>query len=291
MFNVRFTNSKGISLKMGHVSTPFQILSLEGIDGISVDISTSQGAQQVGCSVDHQTLGARRIGLIGKIVNFSPAQLAQIAQIFLPMSTLRLTFEEAYWIDCVISESPVFSYDLKTVTFSVSLLAPSPYWKAVKINSYQLGGLTGGFTFPVNFSQRNPHSFGKRAALLYLNCKNRGNAVTDYMARIRCSSGEAAGVILVNAQTQQFLEISTGLVAGDVLEIYQENGILRATKTSAGMVTDVFADLNEDSDLFYMNVGDNVLRADVIEGEALLEVTIRFYDAVSGVRYGISGLQ
>ena len=285
MYNIRFENAAGKSLQMGHEKSAYKLTNVSGIDGIEVDITTSQGFDQIGVSIGSMVVEERKIGLIGRIDNFSPSQLSRISEMFLPLSGVRMFFNEKYWIDVVIEESPVFSYDLKTAKFSVSLLAPYPFWKSVKKNFYRLGGLSGGFNFPVSYNV--PHNFATFPEILFTNCKNNGNTKVDFKATITAFSGTADGVRLVNAANQKYLVVNTEITAADTVEIYRENNILRVSKTTGGVTTDIFSSFDEDSTLFYMDVGDNVIRADVTGGDAVLVASIEFYDTVSGVRYGI----
>lgn len=284
MFDLRVV-SGNTSLKMGHRQSVYKITTLTGIDGIPVSVVTSQGFEQVGESVDSMSVGSRQIGLICRIDNFTGEQLQALNTAFLPMTTVRLYFEEKYWIDAVIKEAPVFTYSLRTVLFAVQLLAPYPYWKSVKEHYYKLGGSTGGFNFPVSYD--TPHNFEQFNETLFLNCVNRGNTRVDYSAEIRCTSGQAANITLTNAGNQKFIAVKTTLTAADTVRIFRENNILRVTKETAGQTSDIFSALDEDSNLFFMDVGDNVIRADKESGDGRLAVVIRFCDTVVGVRYGI----
>ena len=109
----------------------------------------------------------------------------------------------------------------------------------------------------------------------------------DYSAEIRCTSGQAANITLTNAGNQKFIAVKTTLTAADTVRIFRENNILRVTKETAGQTSDIFSALDEDSNLFFMDVGDNVIRADKESGDGRLVVVIRFCDTVVGVRYGI----
>ncbi len=272
-------------MSMGHKQSEYKIIQASGFDGISIDVGTSQGFDQIGVTIDTMSVSERKLGIIGKIENFTAVQLQAILSMFAPMANMRLYFEEKYWIDVIVTETPVFDFKLRKVTFSIQFMAPYPYFKSVSQNYYKLGGVRGGFTFPVSYHE--PHTFGTRAAILFLNCFNAGNTKVDYIAELLCTSGSFTGVMLRNATNGKFMHIRTVFDAGDTVRIFRENNILRATKTSAGITTDVFADLDEDSDLFYVEIGDNVIKADTDSGTGTLEVAIRFYDTVTGVTYGI----
>ena len=53
------------------------------------------------------------------------------------------------------------------------------------------------------------------------------------------------------------------------------------------MESDIFSALDEDSNLDYMDVGDNVIRAEKESGDGSPVVSIRFYDTLTGVHYGL----
>lgn len=285
MYNLRFKDSNGNELLMGHQQSPYVIKELTGIDGIEVDVTTSQGFGQIGESVDNMSVGRRDIGIIGVIYNFMPAQQKALNYMFSPRTQVRLYFEERYWIDAVIKSAPAYAPYLKAVSFAVSLTAAYPYWKSVKSNYYKLGGTMGGFNFPVSYN--TPHNFALFNENLLINCINNGNTEVDYIAEIQCESGSVTNITLTNAENQKFIRVNTTVTASDVVRIFRENNILRVTKTTNGIENDIFASLDEDSDLDFMEVGDNVIRADAESGDGKPIVTVSFYDTVTGVYYGI----
>lgn len=288
MYNLRFVktvNNKELTLSMGHKNTDYKITSTSGFDSIAVDVGTSQGFDQIGVTIDTMSVSERMLGLIGRIDNFTASHTQAIVSMFSPMTYLRLYFEEKYWIDVVVTETPIFTYSLRSVTFAIHFLAPYPYFKSVEGNYYKLGGVRGGFTFPVCYT--GVHTFGLQQEILFVNCYNSGNTKVDYIAELLCASGTFTGVMLKSATNGKFMHITTEFESGDVVRIFRENNILRATKTHMGIVSDVFSDVDEDSDLFFVEIGDNVIKATPDSGNGKLEVAIRFYDTVTGVTYGI----
>lgn len=285
MYNLRFEDGEGNELRMGHLQSPYVIKELTGIDGIEVDVTTSQGFGQIGESVDNMSVGRRDIGIIGVIYNFDPAQQKALNYMFSPRTQVRMYFEDKYWIDTVIKSAPAYAYNLKAVSFAISLTAAYPYWKSVKSNYFKLGGKFGGFNFPVSYD--TPHNFALFNDDLFINCVNNGNTEVDYIAEIRCESGTITNITLTNAENQKFIRVKTTITASDVVRIFRENNILRVTKTTNGIENDIFSDLDEDSDLDFMDVGDNVIRAEAESGDGKPIVAVSFYDTVTGVYYGI----
>lgn len=285
MFDLRFVNKENNELRLGHLKSDYVIKSLSGADGVEVDLATSQGFEQIGESLDAMSVGKRQIGITGRIDNFKPSQLRALDFMFAPRTQLRMFFEDKYWIDAAVKSAPVYSYEGCTVRFAISLLAPYPYWKSVASSYYKLNGLIGGFNFPVSYDR--PHNFALFNDSLFINCVNRGNTEVDYIAEIRCLSGSVTNVRLTNAENQKFIRVKTTITAEDTVRIFRENNILRVTKTTGGIESDIFSLLDEDSDLDYMDIGDNVIRADKEGGDGVPVVTVKFYDTVTGVYYGI----
>lgn len=108
----------------------------------------------------------------------------------------------------------------------------------------------------------------------------------DYIAEIRCLSGSVTNVRLTNAENQKFIRVKTTITAEDTVRISGKT-ISSVTKTTRGIESDIFSLLDEDSDLDYMDTGDNVIRADKEGGDGVPVVTVKFYDTVTGVYYGI----
>lgn len=285
MFDLRFTDRENRELRMGHLKSDYVIKTLSGIDGMEVDISTSQGFEQTGESLDAMSVGKRQIGITGRIDNFKPSQLRALDFMFAPKTQVRMFFEDKYWIETAVKSAPVYSYEGCTVRFAISLLAPYPYWKSVKASYYKLNGLVGGFNFPVSYN--GPHNFALFNDSLFINCRNLGNTAADYIAEISCLSGSVTNIKLTNAENQRFIRVKTTITAEDIVRIFRENNILRVTKTTRGIESDIFSLLDEDSNLDYMNVGDNIIRADKESGDGTPVVAISFYDTVTGVHYGV----
>ena len=84
--------------------------------------------------------------------------------------------------------------------------------------------------------------------------------------------------------SQRVEHILTTLTPGQVIEIYRTTTDKLAVKrTEDGTEENIFALLDEDSDLLELAPGDNLLKATADSGETSLQVTVRFYPMVSGI--------
>ncbi|MPN45739.1 hypothetical protein SDC9_193309 [bioreactor metagenome] len=101
------------------------------------------------------------------------------------------------------------------------------------------------------------------------------------------ANASLSNITVTNAQTQEFIRINTDMEGGDYIYMYRENNQLRCVRERNGITADIFSAVDEDTDLFFMNVGDNVIRAEAETGNANLVVYVKFYDTRSGVFYGM----
>ena len=283
MYPLKYVSDSGVTIQLGR-GTPYRVTKVEGLNGVETKIETSQGFEQVGETIDTLTTGGNTIKVNGKINPFTSDLGNAMTDAILPMSTGRLYIDDKYWIDVAVKNAPAIAQALRSATYSFRLYAPYPYWKSVQKNTYQLGGSIGGFRFPVNYS--TPHHFGQRSSALFLNCINNGNVKTDFILTLYAKA-TLSNITITNAQTQEYIGINTEMQGGDYVYMYRENNQLRCVRERNNVETDIFSTVDEDTDLFFMNVGDNVLRAEAETGGNNLVVQVDFYNTKSGVFYGV----
>ena len=167
------------------------------------------------------------------------------------------------------------------VRLEMMLFCPKPFWYSLTAASYTLGGFTAAFRFPVNYAQ--PHRFGIRQPNTFVNCRNSGALPVPFTATLRTDASVVNPCIL-NVITGERIRILTTLTPGQVIEIYRTTTDKLAVKrTEDGTEENIFALLDEDSDLLELAPGDNLLKATADSGETSLQVTVRFYPMVSGI--------
>jgi hypothetical protein len=93
------------------------------------------------------------------------------------------------------------------------------------------------------------------------------------------SSAESSGIGLVNVQTLEKLKLDVTLTMGDEIVIKRENSRLVVELNGE----DAFSIFDEDSNLYYIHPGDNVLRATADSGLEALQVSITYNAAETGV--------
>lgn len=256
--------------------------TMDPLNGVPVDLQLAQGVNQVGQTVEDQSVA----GVYRQITAdcWGPHGDAD-ADLLLRTLTYKtagtLYFGDKWFCRFVVSKTPYTVQLHGFVRLEMMLFCPKPFWYSLTAASYTLGGFTAAFRFPVNYAQ--PHRFGVRTSIGWLNAYNPGALAVPFTATLK-SDGAVVNPTVLNIITGQSIRILTTLTPGQVIEIYRTTTDKLAVKrTEDGTEENIFALLDEDSDLLELAPGDNLLKATADSGETSLQVTVRFYPMVSGI--------
>ena len=282
MYTAKFENSNGKIFYFGYKYG--NIFDIDGLTGLDVSVSMSQGFNQVGETVENLSIGSNMLEITGRLLGEATESKRKMLSVFAPFQSGRLTFENKYFVDCVVKKTPLITVETKDPKFELVLTAPYPYWQKVTLNSFAVGDYAPAFSFPVNYA--TPHIFGIKNPSAFINCVNGGEVEAYYKLEFR-SKTTTVNPQIINVETQEFLKLNTTVTSDDKFTVYRLGGRLIVEKETSGVITDAFSVLDEDSDLMYMHVGNNLIKADADSGADQLITTITFNDAVVGVYEGI----
>lgn len=255
--------------------------NLDPISGVDVTVSTSQGVNQIGESITGQTVGGVVRTLSGECR--TPAAAKELLRTMPPLSGGSLILNDRYFCEYVVRRSP---YVVRVPgsrnkrTFSAMVYCRLPYWQSTEPTSVLLGGYTPGFRFPINYS--TPHHFGVRNQSAFVDVRNSGDFRAPFEAVFEAGM-PVKNPMLLNCVTGAKLRLITDLSEGQKLKVFRENNQLQIQRISEGTVEDVFACLDDDSDLLYLASGSNLLKADADSGADDLQCSVTFRDAYMGV--------
>lgn len=276
MYKLKYVSDLGgeINLDFDH---GYIINTVEGATGRSVTLQTAQGFEQIGDTVTSQAIGGQRITISGRIPLQNTSAKRTMLKVFLPLTTGRLIWEDKYYTDVYVSESPTISQERHS-TFLLSLYAPFPYWQKVSQSRYELGGLTALFSFPINYS--TPHKFGETTIETQFNAYNGGDCAAPFALTVSAGDSDLTNFKITDVNTSKSLKFNGTLSASERLEMYRANGQLYIKRNSA---TDAFDFLDDTSDLYSLSVGDNVLLFTADSGASAAKVAITFHESYVGV--------
>ena len=282
MYSARFETYDGRAFNFGYShGVVFDISPLTELD---VEVATSQGFQQVGATVEGTSVGGISRTIYGKIFQNVIENKNKLLRVFTPFAKGKLYFNGKYFCEAVTQKTPALSVGGNFTKFSLMLFCPSPYWLKSNENTFTLGGFSKAFRLPINYSKL--HSFGIKNPSAFLNCKNNGTASVPFKV-VFSTDFDVTNFGITNIYTLQKIKINDTINSGERIEVYRDNGRLKVEKHSGETVTDIFSKLDEESDLFTMKIGDNVITAFAEDGLDNLKVEVSFSEAYSGVFDGM----
>lgn len=256
--------------------------NLDPISGVDVDISTSQSVNQVGESIDSQTVGGVLRTISGECLSASAAKA--LISALPPLTSGKLILNDKYFADFSVKKSP---YVVRTAgsrngrPFSAMLYCKKPFWQRLDMSQVILGGFMPSFRFPVNYTA--PHCFGVKNPTAFVTIRNDGDFRSAFRAEFAAIGGNVQNPTLLNVATGEKLRVLTTLVDGQKLRVYHDNDQLEVVRVSGETETDIFAALDDDSDLFYAVPGDNVFQSTADSGGESMQCTVSFYESYMGV--------
>lgn len=276
MYNVVFENDNGSKYYFGVSGTTAFDMDLGS--GVPVDIGTSQGFLQTGETVQNRSVGGRTISVKGTVYGDVPERKQTMRRVMSPFSSGKLIFEDRYYTRVFVKNAPTFSPVKDDGRFTMQFFAPFPFFYDVNGKNEEIGSLKPMFSFPVNYA--NPHKFGDKSSARYKNIFNDGDVKIPFGVYLY-ASGTSKNPVVANLKTMQTLKLNGTLEVGDYVKIYRDDdNILRAELTSEGQTTDIVSWIDENSSLFELNVGDNVISATDDGGGVNLTAKITFNPAV-----------
>ena len=257
MYSVKFISENGQSFlfdaRVGVVAD-FDLAS-----GMNTAIGTTQSFGQTGETIETKSVGSRQIAVKGVIFESIAQKKAKLRKVITPFTNGKLLFNDKYEISVAVEESPTFKPAKDDGTFTILFKAPYPFFKGKDTIIKLLGEITPQFKFPVNYA--TPHSFGVRAKGKTLKIVNDSDVKIPFAMHI-VSSGATRNLTVSNLKTFKKLQINATITSGDVIQFYRDkDNFLHCELVSRGKTTDILDKITEDSDLFYLDAGDNLLSA------------------------------
>lgn len=275
MFEAVFENDNGKVFTFGPNGSNWFGMNIG--DAVDITLGTSQGFSQIGETVETMSAGGRTIDVTGKLFGNIVERKNALRNVCAPLSTGRLVFNRTHYIRVYVKSPPSFSAVKNNGLFKMQFYAPFPYFSTFGESHNLIGGIQANFRLPVNYSK--PHRFGTRSSDRYTNIINSGDIRVPFKLILR-SEGVSTNPTVTNLTTFAFLRVNGTLNSGEYITVYRDNSnVLRAELTQGNVVTDVIDWLDDDSSLFELESGDNLINASDDQGGVGLVVSFSFNPA------------
>lgn len=272
----RYVNENGDSITFDYAGG-FLISKPSGIDTLSVSLAQAQGIDQVGATIQSTNIQPRPVTIVGCLVgDAQDVNKNKLLSVVRPDIGGKL-YADDYYLSVYPTATPIIEPKDRLARFQFSLLAPYPYWCKDDSASATLSGIQKLFRLPCNFSKT--YRFGELMQTQFMNVPNRGQVPVPYTATF-IAKGEVENPKITNATTGKFLLIKKTLVSGEMLvvEITHER-----TYVTSSVDGDCRGALSLSSNLFRLDVGDNVLKPEAVAGLENMQVEIDFATEIVGI--------
>lgn len=255
------------------------ITDVAGIDELGISLSESQGINQVGTSIQGNSIPSRLITVYGEIIGGATQKKEQLVRTLPPLANLRLTFDNKLYIDGNPEITPKYERYPNNVSFQFSIRCPYPYWRYAEQEATMLAGMGGMFSFPINYSIGNTatvglHAFGRRVDEAYRNVYNSGNVPCPFRVKFRAISALSNPKIL-DMETRKYIRMKKDMAVGETINIDMIGQTLKITSEINGVVENAFRYFDTNSSVpFPLAVGDNLIRYEADDNREGLNCTI-----------------
>ncbi len=272
----KYVNQNGNTLVFDH-DHGYLINKPRGIDSVSVSIEQAQGINQTGGTVQSCNVQPRPVSISGILMgDFQAENKDKLISVIRPDIPGRLYANDLY-LDVRPTATPAVSAASTFANFQFSVLAPYPYWKKDDSVSETLSGVTPRFKFPWNVSK--PYRFGEVVRKQFININNRGQVPVPFSVTFTALDG-VTNPKITDAKSGKFLLIKKTLAAGERLEVRITH---ERTYVESSVDGECRGALALTSNLFRLDVGDNVLKPEAESGLNSLKVAIDFSTEIVGV--------
>lgn len=272
----RYVNAIGDEIVFDYAGG-FLINKPSGIDTLSINLSQAQGINQTGATIQSTNIQPRPVNITGFMVgDMQTRNKDKLLSVIRPDIGGKL-YADDYYLNVYPTATPTIEAKNKLAKFQLSLLAAYPYWCKDDSASATLSGIQKLFKFPWNISK--PYRFGQLMETQFMNVPNRGQVPVPFTATFS-ASGDVSNPKITNATTLKFIQINKSMVSGEklVIEITHDR-----TYVTSSIDGDCRGALSLSSNLFRLDVGDNVLKPEASSGLENLQVSIDFATEIVGI--------
>lgn len=272
----RYVNENGDSVTFDYAGG-YLINKPTGIDTVTVSLSQAKGINQTGATIQSKNVQPRPVNINGRLAgDGQAANKEKLLSVIRPDISGKL-YADDYYLNVWPTATPNIEAKQWGAQFQFSLLAAYPYWCKDDSASVALAGIEPLFKFPWNISR--PYRFGRLKLEQFMNVPNRGQVPVPFTATF-AASGDVENPKITNAATGKFLIVNKSLVSGERLAVQITHDRTYVTSSVDG---DCRGALSLKSNLFQLEVGDNVLKPEAKSGLENLQVNIDFATEIVGI--------
>ena len=258
-FSLILENLSGDRIDMTTTANQYMTSQIEGLSPPPGTISTSSYAGMDGSYLNNAFIEKRNIVIHFEMRGPSVEQRRhKLYKVVKPTRYLKIyyatagidVFTEGYVESCEVSNFE------QLTTGQISIICPDIYWYSTKPVIAQYSHVVGAFTFPFP-SETNPQPFvmGKFNRDNTMNIVNEGDE-TGFTLVLEATA-DARSPTLYNADTDEYLQITGDILAGDIITVTTKTGNKTVTLDRGGVKSNIINRLVSGSTWLTLREGNN----------------------------------
>lgn len=283
-FKLILENANGDQVDMTATANRYMTSRVEGLNPPTGTISTSSYAGMDGSYLNNAFIEKRNV-----VIHFEmrgvglEARRHQLYKVVKPSRYVKVYYATAgidVFAEGYVETCEVNNFEMLT-TGQISILCPDIYWYSTESVMAYYSQILGAFTFPFP-TESNPEPFvlGKYNTRNMMEIINDGDEI-GFTLVIEALE-DARSPTLYNADTDEYLQITGDILAGDIITVTTKTGNKTVTLECGGVKTNIINRLVSGSTWLTLREGRNrfYLRGTGLQN---LKVTIVHTNAYLGV--------
>lgn len=283
-FNLILENPNGDQINMTATANQYMTSKIEGLNPPPGTISTSGYAGMDGSYLNNAFIEKRNVVVSFEMRGIGIEQKRhQLYKVVKPSRYIKIYYKTAgidVFAEGYVETCEVQNFEMLT-TGQISIICPDIYWYSTVSQMAYYSQITGGFTFPFpTETNSEPFTLGKYNTQNIMEITNDGDE-TGFTLEIEATDNVRSPT-LYNADTDEYLQITGDLQAGDIITVTTKTGNKTVTLNRGGVKSNIinrlvsgstWLTLREGKNRFYLRgTGLNNLKVKIIHTNAYLGV-------------------
>lgn len=286
MYKAKIENSNGGVLVLTGKEAIYQIINIEGLNPPPAQINNTTIVGLDGAVFNSSKLQTRNIVLTVKINGNVEANRLNLYKYFRTKDWCKFYYSNET-LDVSIEgyvESVECNLFSSGETAQISILCLYPYFRSLSESLVNSSSAEAHFVFPFSINIGEPVVISNYIDTGAINVYNSSESETGVMIEIDVKSA-VNSIELTNTSTGDDFILSYAFAAGDKILINTNKGSKSIALVRGGVISNLFAALQQGSTFFQLSSGNNVFEylADDTQGSNDVYIIFRFYNTYRGV--------
>ncbi len=284
-YSLILENESGQQIDLSQTANRFLFSKIEGLNPPAGTISTSSYAGMDGRYLNNAFIEKRNVVIPFEMRGFDVEKRRhELYKVVKPSRYIKIYYSTkniSVYAEGIVENCEMENFEQLTKG-QISILCPDIYWYSTTSQMAYYSQITGGFTFPFP-TENNPQPFtlGKYNTQNIMEIVNDGDE-TGFTLEIEAIA-DASSPTLYNADTDEYLQITGDLQAGDIITITTKTGNKTVTLERAGATTNIINRLVSGSTWLTLRTGENKFYLRASGGISKLKVRLIHRNAYLGV--------